>query len=53
MKVFWSSEALLKHREIREHIAFDNPSAARKWAKETRDATRKLTELPMIGRVVP
>ena len=53
MKVFWSSEARSKHREIREYIARDNREAARKWAIETFVATKKLAELPKLGRMVP
>ncbi|MCA9777504.1 MAG: type II toxin-antitoxin system RelE/ParE family toxin [Candidatus Eremiobacteraeota bacterium] len=53
MKVSWSSEARRKHREIREYIATDNRRAAREWAIETLTATKKLSDLPYIGRVVP
>ncbi|MFA5506818.1 MAG: type II toxin-antitoxin system RelE/ParE family toxin [Vulcanimicrobiota bacterium] len=53
MKVFWSSEARRKHREIREYIARDNREAAHKWATQTIGATKKLADLPMIGRMVP
>jgi toxin ParE1/3/4 len=53
IKVYWSHEARKTHRRIREYIALDNPQAARKWAFQTREAVKKLAELPRIGRVVP
>lgn len=53
MRVEWSDCALQRVDEIADHIALDDPPAARRWAAELFGAAERLVEFPLSGRVVP
>lgn len=53
MKIIFSSEARADLMEIARFIANDKPHAARKWATDIRQSVLKLSDFPMIGRIVP
>jgi len=49
-QVRWSREALFWLREIRDHIAQDNPDAARRTAAGIVDRVEVLSAFPEIGQ---
>ncbi len=53
MRVRWSDGARFDLREIVEHIAADDPGAAKRVAANIRAAVRALGAAPKIGRMVP
>lgn len=53
MKLFISSSVKMDLSEIVQHIADDNPTAARNWFNEINEAISKLTSFPTLGRIVP
>ncbi len=46
-----SPEAHDDLRELRDYIAQDNPTAARRLLSDLRDAMRRLAEMPELGHV--
>ncbi len=52
MLVRWRENAKFDLFEIAEHIAQDNPAAARRLAKAIREHTATLAKQPLIGRPV-
>jgi len=50
MKLLWSPTAVSDLQSIREYIARDNPSAARKIAERIRESVNRLIEFPLSGR---
>ncbi len=53
MKIVFSSRAKTDLREAVQFIAHDKPQAARKWAAHIRKSILKLSDFPMMGRMVP
>lgn len=53
MKIIWTPLARDQVHEISNYIAYDNPSAARKWAKTILKKVKQLKDFPEIGRIVP
>ena len=49
-KVSWLSEALADLRGIKDHIARDNPAAARRVVKAIKNGVDMLKDHPGIGR---
>lgn len=49
----WTEKAKKAIDEIYNFIALDNPENARKFTHEIFNASVKLEELPLIGRIVP
>ncbi len=50
MRLRWKRNALADLGEIADHIAEENPEAARKVVSEIRKQTRILSSHPQIGR---
>jgi toxin ParE1/3/4 len=50
MKLLWSPTAVSDLQSIREYIARDNPSAARKIAERIRESVNRLIDFPLSGR---
>jgi toxin ParE1/3/4 len=50
MKIRWSPTAVSDLRSIREYIAYDNPTAARKVASRIKEAANRLINFPLSGR---
>jgi|GEM_PF-2960266 len=50
MKVYWAGEATRRLRELTAYIAKDSPEAAKKVAATLLERSRRLTELPLLGR---
>lgn len=50
MRIRWSKTALADLKEIAEHIAKDNPVAARRVISEIRDRISVLANHPYVGR---
>lgn len=53
MRVEWSEQARSDFLDIFQHVASDNPHAARALLEKLRGATTQLGEHPYSGRVVP
>ena len=53
MKIIFSSRAKADMIEFVRFISYDKPHAARKWAAKIRQSISKLSDFPMMGRVVP
>lgn len=53
MKIIWSPLALERIEEISDYIAYDSPSAARKWIDSVIKKVEALPHNPEIGRIVP
>ena len=53
MKLAWTKRAQDDLISIGKYIAEDNIINAKKWIKKLRARTRKITDAPMSGRVVP
>jgi len=51
LKLRWTRRALADFEQAHDHIAQDNPEAARQIAQRLLDATETLLEYPRIGRV--
>jgi len=51
MKIRWSPTAVSDPESIREYIAKDNPSAARKVANRIKESVNRLINFPLSGRV--
>jgi len=51
-RVIWTETAREDLVSIREYIAEENPSAARRVAGRIREAVNKLTDQPRLGRPV-
>lgn len=49
----WTERAVGDLLAIGEHIAADNPSAARSWVEKLRQRALKASKMPRTGRVVP
>lgn len=52
-EVKWAVTAIEDAKQIIEYIELQNPIAADKFAERIRTTTKRLRELPTIGRVVP
>jgi len=50
MKLLWSPTAVSDLESIRDYIARDNPSAARKVAERIRESVNHLIDFPLSGR---
>jgi addiction module RelE/StbE family toxin len=50
MKIQWSSTAVADLESIREYIARDSPTAARKVADRIKEAVNRLSNYPLSGR---
>lgn len=50
MKVRWSPTAVSDLQSIRDYIARDNPSAARKVANRIKESIDRLSNFPLSGR---
>jgi toxin ParE1/3/4 len=50
MKISWSPTAVSDLESIRDYIARDNPSAARKVAARIKDSINRLINFPLSGR---
>jgi addiction module RelE/StbE family toxin len=50
MKIRWSPTAVSDLKSIRDYIAKDNPTAARKVAARIKEATNRLMNFPFSGR---
>lgn len=50
MKLLWSPTAVSDLQSIRDYIARDNPSAARKVAERIRESVNRLIDFPLSGR---
>ena len=53
MRVHWTDRAKQRLWKIHDHIAEDNPAAARDQVARLLASSRKLGELPHAGRRVP
>jgi addiction module RelE/StbE family toxin len=51
LKLRWTRLALADFEQAHDHIAQDNPEAAREIAQRILDATETLLDYPRIGRV--
>jgi addiction module RelE/StbE family toxin len=51
MKIRWSPTAVSDLVSIRDYIAQDNPSAARKVANRIKESVNRLTGFPLSGRI--
>jgi toxin ParE1/3/4 len=51
MKISWSPTAVSDLEAIREYIAKDNSSAARKVANRIKESVNRLIRFPLSGRV--
>ena len=51
MKIRWSPTAVSDLVSIRDYIAQDSPSAARKVANRIKESVNRLTGFPLSGRV--
>lgn len=51
MKLRWTRLALADFEIVHDHIARENPEAARRVAQRILDATKTLLEYPEIGRL--
>lgn len=52
-KIVWSAQALENLRDIAAYIRQYNPRAARRIRQQITDATRRLAQFPLSGRIVP
>ncbi len=50
MTVVWSPRAVAHLSHLREHIAHDNPNAARRIATQLLEAVDRLAKFPNLGR---
>jgi addiction module RelE/StbE family toxin len=50
MKIKWSPTAVADLETIREYIAKDSPSAARKVANRIKESVNRLANFPLSGR---
>ncbi len=50
MKIRWSPTAVSDLESIRDYIARDSPSAARKIANRIKDSVNRLINFPLSGR---
>ena len=53
MKLFWTDRARRDLLAIGQHIARDNPRAAREWVEPLRKRARAAAKMPLTGRRVP
>ncbi|KNZ34211.1 MAG: hypothetical protein AD742_02135 [Methylibium sp. NZG] len=51
MKLAWTRRALNDLRRIADHIAADNPTAARALVEDIRPRAMNLQRFPLIGRI--
>ena len=51
MKIRWSPTAISDVESIREYIAHDSPSAARRVAQAIKESVGRLRSFPLSGRV--
>jgi toxin ParE1/3/4 len=51
MKLAWTRRASADLRRIADHIAADNPSAARKLVEDIHTRAMNLERFPLIGRI--
>ena len=51
MKIRWSPTAVSGLESIREYIAQDSPTAARKVANRIKESVNRLSNFPLSGRV--
>ncbi len=51
MTIRWSRTAVLDLKAIREYIAKDRPTAARRIALRIRDSVRHLEQFPLSGKI--
>ena len=50
MKILWSPTAVSDLESIRDYIAEDNPTAARKVATRIKESVNRLVSFPLSGR---
>jgi toxin ParE1/3/4 len=50
MKIRWSPTAIADLKAIRDYIAGDNPTAARKVSQRIKTSVQRLAEFPRSGR---
>ena len=50
MKIRWSPTAVSDLKSIRNYIAKDSPTAARKFATRIKEAAERLANFPLSGR---
>jgi toxin ParE1/3/4 len=52
MKIRWSPTAVSDLKSIRDYIARDSPSAARRVANRIKDSVNRLLKFPLSGKPV-
>jgi addiction module RelE/StbE family toxin len=52
-RIIWTETAAQDFKGISEFIAIDNPDAARRLAKVIISKIENLSDLPLVGRMVP
>jgi len=52
-RIIWTETAAQDLRGVTEFIALDNPDAARRLAEAILGKIETLSQLPMMGRIVP
>jgi toxin ParE1/3/4 len=53
MKLFWTETARQDLLAIRQYIAADSPTAAKRWVERLRERARNALPAPLAGRKVP
>jgi addiction module RelE/StbE family toxin len=53
LKLFWTATARQDLLAIRQYIASDNPTAAKRWIERLRERARNALHAPLAGRKVP
>jgi toxin ParE1/3/4 len=52
-QVRWAEQAIQELRAIGDHIAQENPHAARVWVEKLQRRAQAAAEMPRVGRIVP
>jgi addiction module RelE/StbE family toxin len=53
MTLYWTETAKQDLQAIRQYIAVDNPSVAKRWVQRLRERARNALHAPLAGRAVP
>lgn len=53
MRIVWSDLSIERVAAIGQHIAMDNPEAARQWVEDIFDSVMRIEAFPESGRIVP
>ncbi len=53
MKLFWTETARQDLKNIKQYIAIDNPTAAKRWIEKLRKRAKNVLHTPFSGRKVP